>query len=243
MLELLVGKRGITASRFHSRGGSVRQNTIFQLAAYLLFILSPCIYAQTGDVITLKINAMTNAAEKSEQAKADKYASDAENIDNVFTEELSHYTEPTASIMSAMRRRVNGENEFERRRDAKNVEKRYQATLKMKFMYRFDAALPEYNFKSKAFILPEKWGVDLFPVCGIWPSPRFKFPAIKIAEESAESLRSANASVNVEIIFKVTGPYTQHNPGFGTFEGNRCRFINAKATLGDVTIYAVKQKP
>lgn len=175
-----------------------------------------------------------------------KYDRDGKNTDYVFTDSFNS-KDMSAKIRSYVLKKLQGDNEFERKRDKENLQKRYDDVLKEKFMYKFTSSLPEYNFNAKEYDLSGKWP-GFFPICAE-SSPHIEFPPLKINEATAEALVKSKTHYNIEIIFRVTGTaYREFKQSLGAVGVNvkrngfypNCEVINAKATLAEETVYLIK---
>lgn len=108
--------------------------------------------------------------------------------DSLFEEEL----------VMALQKTISGDNEFERKRDAEKVEKRYSDALGKKIVVKYFASFPEYDFEAKQYKLltraPENADFAFIP-------KYIEFPNIKIEATQAEKIKKLNnAGYYVEVI-------------------------------------------
>jgi len=124
----------------------------------------------------------------------------SKGISHVFDFRFSHNNESdsefTDKLLAALQKEVSGGNEFEKKRDAENVEQRYNNALMKKMIVKYFAALPEYDFSAKDYDLtsaPKDF--ELIPEHVI-------FPAIKLGPDQAEKIKKLNKKYYVEVIVK-----------------------------------------
>jgi len=104
-------------------------------------------------------------------------------------------------IVSALEKTTYGNNEFELRRDAKNVEARFQQVTTSIYGIKFLMRLPAYNFEAKAYDLSGE--PKLNEVRGIFKNGRIQFPLVRVGERQGEQIQALNkGSYYQEILFR-----------------------------------------
>ena len=199
-----------------------------------------------------------NTVVYNERKTVRKYNEDRKNISYIFQGSSSDYKEYEGKITSILLKEIRGNNEFERRRDEAKIQKRYDDVLKKKFIYKFNARLPEYDFEIKAYDLTGKWGKS-----PLYCPSYLKFPPIKINNSVAEKLSNTRTSAKIEVIFKVRGVQSLSSADYKNYKFQMLAYsqpegkylfdkspeakqvalseiINAKVTLAGKTVYLIK---